>query len=344
MSQNFDDVLGEIVRSSEDVTHETITPTLVSPNGSKGMWIRGEQYKLSKSAAEELRSELRIPINFLSRLESATAQQVIEELWREWSSTNSQRSLIVSRKQGTIIALSDAGLARVGNEQLIELLRSEIANSGLPLPTPRHHVIRSNAEFSLGLTFPTIATEPRVGDITEAGLHIEHSSTGQSPTRINVYLYRLWCSNGAVTPICLGSQTIRIRRHHDKDSQELLERVRVVTREALRQLPAKVDELNSLAQSPVNPEAELRQIARSGRYNRRITEELLTSLHRDEAGTPGDSLYDVFLALSRVATHFDLNDRMRRQMLRFSGIYSQTNHVRRCPHCRSVLSTDPDQN
>lgn len=344
MPDTFDEVMDQVVQSSEGLHHETVKPELVSPSGTKGITVRGSQYKLSPSAAEELRSELRIPLNFLSRLEPATAQQVLGELWREWASSNSHNSFVVSRRQETILALSDAGLARVDNEQLVELLRSEITNSGMSLPIPRNYAIRPNAEFSLGLTFPTIAAEPRVGDITEAGLHIEHSPTGQSPTRINVYLYRLWCSNGAVTPICLGSQTVRVRRHHDKDSQELLDRVRVVTREALGQLQATVNELNSLAQTQVNPETELRQIASTGRYNRRIRAELLTALQRDEAGTPGDTLYDVFLALSRVATHFDLNDRMRRQLLRFSGIYSQTNHVRRCPYCQSVLATDPVQN
>lgn len=344
MSQNIDDVFGELVHSTEGMTHETVAPEQIQPSGLATVTIQGDPFKLSESAAEALRSQLGIPAQFLSRLESPTARLVVGELWRTWIASNSRRSIVVSRHAGTVIALSEARLARLGNEYLVDLMRSEFQRCGMTSPTVRQFTIDPNKNFSLGITFPTIAAEPRVGDITQAGLHIEHCPTGQSPTSVNVYLYRLWCSNGAVTPICLGRKTIRVRRHYDKAPEELLERIQRVTREALRQLPAKVNELNSLAQIQVNPEVELRQIARRGRYNRRITSELLTALQHDEAGTPGDTLYDVFLALSRVATHFDLNDRMRRQLLRFSGIYSQTNHVRRCPYCQSVLSTDPDQN
>ncbi len=344
MLKNIDQAFDDLVHSTEGMTHETVTPEQIRPSGLTTVSIHGDPFKLSRSAAEELRSRLGIPANFLSRLESPTAKQVVEELWRRQSISNSQRPLVVSRQEGMVIAMSEARLARLGNEQMVDVIRTEIQRSGLTLPTVRRFTILPNKDFTLGITFPAIAAEPRVGDITQAGLHVEHCPTGQSPTSVNGYLYRLVCSNGAVAPICLGSKKIRVRRHYDKGQEELLARVRMVTRKALGQVQAKVDELNSLAQTRVNPEAELRQIARSSRYNRLITSELLTALHRDEAGTPGDTLYDVFLALSRVATHFDLNDRMRRQMLRFSGIYSQTNHVRRCPHCRSVLSTDPDQN
>lgn len=344
MFKDIDEAFDDLVRSTEGITHETVAPEQIRPSGLATVSIHGDSLKLSRSAAEELRSRLGIPANFLSRLESPTAKQVVEELWRRLSNSNSQRPLVVSRQEGKVIAMSEARLARLGNEQMVDVLRSEIQRGSLASPSVRQFSIRPNRDFSLGITFPAIAAEPRVGDITQAGLHIEHCPTGHSPTSVNVYLYRLRCSNGAVAPVCLGSKKIRVRRHYDKGPEELLERVRVVTRKALGQVQAKVDELNSLAQTRVNPEGELRQIARSSRYNRRITSELLTALQRDEAGTPGDTLYDVFLALSRVATHFDLNDRMRRQMLRFSGIYSQTNHVRRCPYCQSVLSTDPDQN
>ena len=72
MLKNIDQAFDDLVHSTEGMTHETVTPEQIRPSGLTTVSIHGDPFKLSRSAAEELRSRLGIPADFLSRLESPT--------------------------------------------------------------------------------------------------------------------------------------------------------------------------------------------------------------------------------------------------------------------------------
>jgi hypothetical protein len=302
--------------------------------------VRGETLRIGDHASDTLRQYLSIPDRFIQRLDADTTVRLIRDLWAKQQASRPSEEFSLSVKDGQLIGVAKAGLACVSNGQVADVLQSCFVSHGLDAAEVRHLRVDDHGAFSFGLTFPVIATEPCVGDIVQAGLNVVHSPVGNEATQVSVLLHRLVCENGAHAPICLGKKAIRIRRNRNgTDATELLERLRFVLDAGMNQLQTKLEELNRLAatKADVSPEHEIRNIATRRRLNRRIVDALLRALGEDESRPGGDSRYDVLLALSRVATHLDLDRRQSAELLRFSGVYSQGEHVRRCPYCRSFL-------
>jgi hypothetical protein len=144
-----------------------------------------------------------------------------------------------------------------------------------------------------------------------------------------------------IAPICVGRRSLRVRRRADRpgNEAEVRARLRTLLIDARSQFTLTLRSLRELADTKAdpNPAGELRTIARRRRFNRQLTDDLMRSLDEDEAGPPGDTRYDVLQALSRVATHGTLSRRQQYELSRYSGVYSQGEHFRECPYCKSIL-------
>jgi hypothetical protein len=59
------------------------------------------------------------------------------------------------------------------------------------------------------VTFPRISAEVRVGDVVQAGLHFSNSEVGMRSVHIDSLVYRLVCTNGAVSSEFASRSSIR---------------------------------------------------------------------------------------------------------------------------------------
>lgn len=306
-------------------------------------------FPLARHGAEAFRKLVNVPLGLLPHLRRETAQMVVADLWdgyraghgrpRLRRTTNVAPELILLIREGRVEGVVEVGLPRIENARIIDVLQSAFIARELAQASVRQCRIEPHGAFVLELSFQSFAAEPRVGDIVQAGVWLSHSPLGDQATQLSISLYRLACSNGMLVPICSGDRRARTRRDYGSphSEQAVLTRLATLLADARRQMLPALEQLQLLTATPASPVDELRLIAGRRRFNRRLARSLEEALDADEAGQAGNSQYDVLQALSRVATHGGLPPRMQYDLLRYSGVYSQGQHYRRCPHCRSIL-------
>jgi hypothetical protein len=350
MTKSIRDALTVISVADRGLTHRRCSPNEITLDALHSLAIgRSEPFPLGDHAAEAIRRLLGIPQGLLVQLQENTSRLVVNDLLSRYVDATAgatglrsrlpEPSLVVLISRGRVEGLVEGGLPCISNAKIIGVLRATFADAELERAVVRRCEIDPHAAFSLDLTFETHATEPRVGDIVQAGFSVSHSPVGDQATQVSMCLYRLACANGMLVPVCNGNRRSRTRRDVGKlhSEEAVLARLAILLDDARRQMSRALGQLKTLAETRARPIDELRLIAGRRRFNRGLTQSLERALDEDEAGPAGDTQYDVLQALSRVATHGNLSRRTRGDLLRYAGVYSQGDHYRRCPYCHSIV-------
>jgi hypothetical protein len=194
--------------------------------------------------------------------------------------------------------------------------------------------------FSIDLVIPASRAEIRVGDVINGGFHVSHSFIASHATRIDTYIHRLVCSNGAVKRECLSTESgraARIRRRTTNSLDAVDNSLKGIEEYALRlanRLHASLAAIPELCTQRVTNvrqfvERQLQQVPRL--HSKRLVDRIVDAFSRE----PEDTAYGVFNAMTWVATHTPssgLRPTVRDGLTRLSGILgTRAHHI--CPHC-----------
>lgn len=199
----------------------------------------------------------------------------------------------------------------------------------------------------LDMVTPHLNTEVRVGDVIQAGIHLEHSASGQHATLVSGLIHRLVCSNGMVQRECVRakptSRSVSRTRRLSMDSVDAMHRqmqqIRNMTASVIEGIHAKLDAIRQLQDEPVAVESVLEQLLRRARlHSRKLRERVLQAWREQENGE--QHAYALMNALTWVASHpvpgDSVSSLQRQQLSRLAGIFAQRS-VHLCPHCFSML-------
>jgi hypothetical protein len=233
-----------------------------------------------------------------------------------------------------IIGLDDPNLLRISPVKLMDIVGSSLPegssaeqiNVGRFDSTPRR--------LNISCFSPEITSEPLPGDIINGGIDVVHHMSGDAGTQVSCYLRRLVCQNGAVAHVCSENKQLRARRLHNGrfDEADMLTQIRRLLTEAWAQLGEKLDAVERLLEKKRVSLDFLRQQRTRFSLNNRMLRAIESAIREDELGAT-DTQYDIFNALSRVATHDEtLSFRQQRTVSRMAGEFSQQT-VHQCDRC-----------
>jgi len=237
-----------------------------------------------------------------------------------------------------IIGFDDPKLLRISPVKLMEVFNSSLPEN---LSAKEIKVARANLSsriMHVSCFSPEKLIEPRPSDIINGGIDIIHHTSGDTGTQINCYLRRLICQNGAVAHICSENKQLRARRLNNGsfDENDMLMQIRRLLTEAWVQINEKLDAVRSLIEKKRISLDFLRQERTRFSLNNRMLAAIRFAIKEDEFG-PTDTQFDIFNAISRVATHDDaLSFRQRRTLSRMAGEFSQQD-VHKCNTCGSWI-------
>ena len=172
-----------------------------------------EPIVLRHNALSNLCSRLNVPVDFLRRLPAPLQLTIMN-----WALGSVDRPMpaILRTRGGEAAAVVSDRYAPLDAEELVTTLRSALSQHGM-LGEVRARAVATGLTDALRLVFPGRAVEPKVGDITHAGLDISTSSFGRSALHVRGLLFRLVCTNGVRVPQKLGEYSAR----HVGDTQRL---------------------------------------------------------------------------------------------------------------------------
>ena len=238
-----------------------------------------------------------------------------------------------------ILGYDDPTLHRIEPTALLKIFHSALPaglrSDEIEIPS----AVLADTRMDFSCVTPTVVVEPQLGDIINGGIHVHYSVTGQFATQIRCHFHRCICSNGSVVHVCKRVKRPRSRRLASKNfsQADMVLQLRRLMIEAWNQVQEKLLGIPDLLNMPpVASEFLEQQRTRLG-INKRIITAIENAIEEDELATT-HTQYDVFNAISRVATYdSELSLRQRRTLLQLAGEFSQ-NNVRRCSECGSWVA------
>jgi hypothetical protein len=237
-----------------------------------------------------------------------------------------------------LVGLGRADLARLGGADVLEAVAEGLGGDGDHLQVTR--LESRNESVLCDVITHRAERQVRRGDVVFGGIHIDHSMTGDYATRVEGYLYRLACTNGAIHRECLDkgrpARTRRLPVDHPHAHLQQREQVKRLAADALNALSSRLQALERLTTERV----DLPHLAANWLRRARLSpDRLLPLLRRAYAEEGGEgTAYDVMNAFTRVATHeTELSPRTRETLARLGGMLA-FGHSRLCNRCWSVIA------
>lgn len=171
----------------------------------------GKRFGMNPSAHKQLAGRLGIPVRYYNRMREERPELLARNV-NDWLADDPRRFLTRTLDSNVRAFLSDS-YRPLDNEDLLEAILpvllhelGENAKGGIDLRFESMNVTPHN--MLIKVVTPRIQAEIRKGDIVQAGALIRNSEVGEGSLELAPFLYRCWCSNGAI------SQDFSMRKTH----------------------------------------------------------------------------------------------------------------------------------
>ena len=192
-----------------------------------------------------------------------------------------------------------------------------------------------------------------VDDIVEGGIAFSHSFLGTTPTNVELFVFRLICSNGLALRHCIGHTAIsRSRRLKNRDNNSVadaMSQIERLTQERMSHLDALLESLSQLPASRIessagsDDEESMRRflmptLRATHLWSNDLWLRVIAPAWRHAHGGNGElHEFAAVNTITYVATHQqDLSFRQRQTLARLGGLLAfQRVHV--CPRCHNAV-------
>ena len=285
---------------------------------------------------DQLAENTKIPKHFFQKLPPDLQSVLFNRCWQVAMAEGHipRRIEVRCDAQMHVIGFDDPQLLRISPMKLMEAIQASLPKELSPEQIRIARFDSTPQRVWISCFSPNIQEQPQPGDILNGGIDVVHHLSGDKGSQISCYLRRLQCANGAAIHLCREDKPLRARRllNGRFDEADMLDQLHRLLREVWAQLPEKLEGIRGLLHRDRMPIEYLRRQRTCFSLNDRTLNAIERALHTDEFGPTGTQ-YDIFNALSRVATHEErLTFRQRRTLSRMAGEFSQQT-VHRCERC-----------
>jgi len=331
MSLTRDQVL-EVLSDTEDVTSDLVTCGDLKFGTSSGpsddfdilLTSGGKESKLTEEAYLRSCKMVGLPEAYVRR----TPVDLVEShlnYWYAGEKAGEQVKLI--KKNDSVIALTRPSIDVISNVRLLEEVEKALGD--------REGLVYDRVNNDIRLTHFSItgpsASTPRTGDVVRAGLTVQNSLVGEHPIEVGVYLYRLVCSNGAIS----AQNLFKWSRRHDQE--DFMGWFASASQNAVNSFNHEFDHLQKLSEIPMRGYMSDVLSSFFDEYSIPVSlrEDLMSSII---AEGKADSLYDIWNAVTYVASHSKKlvdNPMGVRRLMKVAGDMLVNKAV--CSECHSLI-------
>lgn len=156
----------------------------------------------------------------------------------------------------------------------------------------------------LSVTWPSTATEIKVGDVVKTGIHISNSEVGLRSVTIASYVYRLKCSNGLIGG---GNEGGLFRFRHTGDGDNLRNKIKAAIESTYMETSKIIAQFREALNKQINdPATYLENIAKDKGNN--VTQEQFKNMLNAYLIEPDPNLYGVVNAITRTANQYYIGE------------------------------------
>jgi hypothetical protein len=299
--------------------------------------ISGSEFRLSKDAILQATSAVGLPAAYVKK----TPHSFIEEQLNYWyGGALGSKELKMLVTKGTASALTRASINPFSNVRLLEEVLAGVEDKygkgEVLVDSKFHHSLqRTHMRLILpGKTF-TVEDTGTSEDIWSVGLNINNSLTGANQTSVDGYLFRWWCTNGAIDTH--ASSGVWSRRTDGQDSSEVYEWARVAVDSVLHSMESAQESLQLMARTPIgsNVHQILREIFETHKVPVRDRKVVIDNLVQDDQLT----MYSLMQAITSVANNDELDPREQAALMSVGGNLAHQADDR-CDSCHRLIPAE----
>lgn len=176
--------------------------------------------------------------------------------------------------------------------------------------------------------------DPRIGDITKAGLRFNLDLARNLAPRVNPWYYRLWCTNG-----CADLREDLKMDARGMSVEEVMADLEVKAQMAFAAVEHSVNAMYELRNQKVeNPERTINRMAREFKVADSLRVHLVDAIPSMVEDIDDLSMFDLIQAATHLANAPEVRNRGQRESLENFGGSVISDHVERCTSCKSKLN------
>jgi hypothetical protein len=305
-----------------------------------GIYAAGERLNFCDQAFEQLCDRFQhgagVPARYLRSLPPEMSTPLLRHHLNEGIEGGDSIALYLRGQQITGIGRPD--LVLLTGSDLMEAVLDGVGGREDDLEVSGLTFVDDSVRFEL--VTQRAQTEVRRGDPVYAGVSVAHSLTGEFATRVEGYVLRLRCLNGAVSRECVKprhvhrSRRLSASRPGARDQQR--KQISALAKDAMDRLNQRMVGLRRLT----TERADLEHLGPNWLRRLRLSSDRLMPLLRQAHAIEGseNTAYGILNAITRVATHnTELPPNIRSTLARMGGLLA-FGHSRLCSKCWSLVA------
>lgn len=287
--------------------------------------VGGTEYQLTKDAALTATSSIGLTRQYVGR----TPSTLIEPHLNYWfANKDGEAKLLV--QDTTVLAITKASVSPFSNLRLVEEaitgIEAKYGAGEVLVDYKMHHDLRMTA---IRLVVPDHVRAVREDDNWSAGIQIRNSLVGESPLSLEGYLFRWWCTNGAISTHARSGSW---NRRTGGQGEEAYAWAQNAVDEILGGLEHEFEALEQLAESPIEDVAvALEDVFTTYKVPLEAREAIITEMVNSDDLT----MYGVMQAITQAANGPDVRESVRLMLMEVGGDLPRAN-AERCSKCRRL--------
>lgn len=200
-------------------------------------------------------------------------------------------------------------------------------------PVLGYHQVSTDLDYSRFCLVLDKTFEPKTGDTLYGGISVQNSIFGSKALEVTPYIFRQWCSNGAITSESLSKWS---RRSNNKEDIALW--AQSAASRSVRELDCEFNRIKQLTEIGVvgQIDSTLKSIFRKFGISVRTQSIIRDEVAKQNDGIGSQNMYDVYNAITAVGTHNQaLSSEAARNLQLVAG--DITKDYAMCDKCHQVL-------
>jgi hypothetical protein len=330
VTHDFEVGPGVAFRLEEDFNHglKTLEPTDEIP---AFISIGGRELQLTRDGFYDALGEIKLPKGFAEKAPSNIIEDSLNYFFREGGLAKGEFKVLGFRgdKAG---AIARGAVQPYSNLRFLEIALAEIEKKyGSGEVFADYKFVHTLQQTHLRLIVPeyvrTIENTGTENDTWSTGLQIINSLTGKEQTQINGYLFRYWCTNGAIDTRN-SANSVWSRRGAVGQGDQVFEWARDAVDEVLGGLEGSLDAIQAMTGMSI--EGNAAEALEDVFKEYKIPGGIRTSIIRNMVNEDNLTAYSLMQAVTQAANSADLKPADVDRLMRVGGYLPTVAEEGRC--------------
>lgn len=296
-----------------------------------------ERYQLTKEACLMAATNVGLPAAYVKKTPGEMISPHLNYWYNHVDLQDKFKALAVGGEH--VQAFTKATLDLFSNQRLVDTVLAEVGKTygtedPIYVDSKYHHNLK---QTYLRLVIPAGTREIVNTSVNEdnwsVGVQLKNSLTGEGPTALDGYLFRWWCSNGAIdSKHSLGSWDRRLRIDSGDHQQAVLDWAQESSQRILERIPDALASVQGLTETSIEGQSSdvLRDL-----FNRYGVPARMQNPVLDHALDNDPTMYEVMQAFTQAANGVT-NPKNQEELMLVGGDIALS-EAHRCDSCHRVV-------